>query len=1545
MNKFIRFICSVLVCILLVSACPPLVFASDSKFPSETDAFVSSHYSDPINQEKPFFDEILPEIERNIKENNTHTVTPYYDKFPLANNPENFQGLGSTTYANINGETVTAEAFYRLRNEGLNDPNNGMGLLIYQCIQYKRAHPEEDVKITFSSYRTSVTAAVCVIPTSKYYGYMRSLYGTNYDEQGFVRISYMLLEAARMGIEVTMVNQLNSYGVNQYDPSTNSLKKRSNLDHAKYFSSATLAGDCYEQYAPGKKVSDFMNYAKVGWKVEDKSSDMQHVKSASVSHYLATDGTEHKNAVFFSSANLDENSYRGANGNNNSQSGVIISDHADLYRVTYNYTRLMYEYRGQEEMFELRKLINESSNEQIALINSGRGDEIPKDEQIVYLGTENDPVFELYFTPFGGSADTWDTVANPICKYVDKLPESEDYVELIWNEYGYGKCQIGETMEDLVAKAFCENPNVQNKIAIRVTDFNTEDIQQLALGTEIGYRSINDGSNVHAKDILVSYVEDGQRHRVSLMTSCNFYPIAFSYRTNSLLVINETEESGGNFYNIFGERYSYNMINNDLMVDIPNLTLETGESGQVNAIYSGSETLKWSSNKKAVATVDNGKITAVSPGSAKITVTDGTYKATVNVKVVECIDCYNTSGLTCNTDGQYTVSKKFKDMPLSIEAEFTLIKDSMTGTTTILGSDGNFDPALVFSVNKNGNPRVAIRDEADYSKQDVYVFDQVDVATGTKVHLGIVLNFEKSKIRCYMNGKLIQSLNLADITPFEEKHLPVIGGDHKNGNPTHFTGILHSLAVYDDMRTAAEMKEDYTNGTINVADANLVAAYDFARCKDHIIYDMSSKGNNLKYTRFWMSLDELEPVTDFEYSFAVIGDTQTMNEKDPLAMESIYDWILENKEDHKIEYVIGLGDITDDSTDFEWDNANKFINKLNGEIPYVLSRGNHDDWDDFNRHLHNGFYENTVDGMMNPGEISLTDLSQPGLIKTTLEDGSVVYLTREGDEPEGGNVMGDLTNSYRYFEIQGTKYLIITLDFAPNEATLNWANEVIKAHPNHKVIAITHAYMYRDGTTIDAGDQYPPTYYSGYTNAQNGDDMWAKCFSQHENVLMVLSGHDPWQHVLYRQDKGVNNNIVTQMLVDPQYVDLNNGSVAMVAMFYFSNDGKTLTVRYYSVAKDCYGSPLSQFTIDLDKHAHTYETLDETPATLESDGERTLHCITCGETTTETIYKPAEFSFPKSEYVYDGKIMNPEVIVKDSNGDVIPAENYSVTYNNPSKNVGTYTATVVMKGSYSGSKVLSYKITPILIEDCSITLSQTEYTYDGQVKIPEVTVQNHKGTTLTKGSFYTLTYATGTKNAGTYSITVTMKGNYSGTQTLNYTIKPIDISACSVELSDTEYIYDGNIKTPDVIVKNHKGTTLTKNSHYKVTYSEGRVDPGTYEVTVTMIGNYDGEKVMSFVIVPNPSAPSEPSTSETPSSTQPTEPTVLCGDVDGNGVVNVKDATAIQKFIADIAVPVFYESAADVDDNNVISVKDATAIQKWIAALLPESNIGKYITK
>ena len=71
----------------------------------------------------------------------------------------------------------------------------------------------------------------------------------------------------------------------------------------------------------------------------------------------------------------------------------------------------------------------------------------------------------------------------------------------------------------------------------------------------------------------------------------------------------------------------------------------------------------------------------------------------------------------------------------------------------------------------------------------------------------------------------------------------------------------------------------------------------------------------------------------------------------------------------------------------------------------------------------------------------------------------------------------------------------------------------------------------------------------------------------------------------------------------------------------------------------------------------------------------------------------------------------------------------------------------------------------------TIKLSVTSYTYDGKVKKPTVTVKDSKGNTISKTN-YTVTYASGRKNVGSYKVTVKFKGNYSGTKTLTFKINP-----------------------------------------------------------------------------------------------------------------------------------------------------------------------------
>ena len=77
----------------------------------------------------------------------------------------------------------------------------------------------------------------------------------------------------------------------------------------------------------------------------------------------------------------------------------------------------------------------------------------------------------------------------------------------------------------------------------------------------------------------------------------------------------------------------------------------------------------------------------------------------------------------------------------------------------------------------------------------------------------------------------------------------------------------------------------------------------------------------------------------------------------------------------------------------------------------------------------------------------------------------------------------------------------------------------------------------------------------------------------------------------------------------------------------------------------------------------------------------------------------------------------------------------------------------------------------------------------------------------------------------------------------------------TVILSTSTYVYNGNVRRPNVTVK--KGTTKLDSSNYSVSYSSGRKYPGVYKVTVKLKGNYFGSKTVSFKIIPKPTTVSK----------------------------------------------------------------------------------------
>jgi len=482
----------------------------------------------------------------------------------------------------------------------------------------------------------------------------------------------------------------------------------------------------------------------------------------------------------------------------------------------------------------------------------------------------------------------------------------------------------------------------------------------------------------------------------------------------------------------------------------------------------------------------------------------------------------------------YKLEKKIADPINTFEATVYFPKNYTPSERggVIIGNFGNNSACVNFEIYSDGSPRVYITDKAGTVYN--FVFNNANVYTGEWTHIAVVRE-SAGKMSCYVNGELVQTLSKASPNPVTED-FHVLGGDLRSGNVQYFKGRIKNVALYSDARTADEIKADMKAP----AKDGLICHYELDGLNaPDIIADNSANGFAAKLKKMYFT--EKAPLEDYAYSFAVVGDTQILALSYQDKFTALYDWIIDNVEAKKIKFVLGLGDITDDDTNAEWALAKKNIIRMNGVVPYSLVRGNHDSINQMKKYFPMSEFGSTVTG--------------------TYESNSII-------------------NSYHKFAVGDIKYLVFTLDYGAFDEVLDWAAGIIEAHPDHNVIITTHAYMFRDGTTLDAGDVVPPSNKGPKYN--NGDHIWDKLVKKYENIVLVLSGHDPCDYVVAAQEKGVNGNTVTQMLVDPQGVDKAQGGVGLVTMLYFSADGKTMQVETYSTDRKAFYLEENQFTLTLD---------------------------------------------------------------------------------------------------------------------------------------------------------------------------------------------------------------------------------------------------------------------------------------------------------------------------------------------------------------------------
>ena len=301
----------------------------------------------------------------------------------------------------------------------------------------------------------------------------------------------------------------------------------------------------------------------------------------------------------------------------------------------------------------------------------------------------------------------------------------------------------------------------------------------------------------------------------------------------------------------------------------------------------------------------------------------------------------------------------------------------------------------------------------------------------------------------------------------------------------------------------------------------------------------------------------LEQGKDYAYSMALVGDTQAMNWKYPGHYLQMYDWVVANKDEFNIQYLVGLGDIADRYVEYsskgsyrqdaqghkrtfayEWISAAMAHRKLNGVVPYCLNEGNHDysylyyqPNDDYNYKLFGEDYFNlafnSTPSRLNPYGFRYMDY--------TTDSADYGFLDEERAE-----------ETWRRISIptsSGTQnYLIFTIGYGmeDREDVLDWAKDIMGRYPEDTVILTVHSYL----------DEY-----GKYTN-----HLFENLVSNNPNVKFVFCGHSNNDNIICQNAYGAAGQNVLELMVNPH----NLGDVGLIAILYFDNMGNPVGLEYYS---------------------------------------------------------------------------------------------------------------------------------------------------------------------------------------------------------------------------------------------------------------------------------------------------------------------------------------------------------------------------------------------
>ncbi len=324
------------------------------------------------------------------------------------------------------------------------------------------------------------------------------------------------------------------------------------------------------------------------------------------------------------------------------------------------------------------------------------------------------------------------------------------------------------------------------------------------------------------------------------------------------------------------------------------------------------------------------------------------------------------------------------------------------------------------------------------------------------------------------------------------------------GNSTDWIG-LYQKGASDTSRITYKYTNGAKNGTMTFTGLSNAGEY-AARLFFNDSYILEDR----------VSFIVSDPVPATSFTLVVIPDSQKMvgsdNDGTPAMFINQVKWIKENVDALNITFVSHVGDITDDSSSYQWTKARKAMYQLDDIVPYAIAPGNHDG---------SGVYSSFND--------------------------TFPYSKYSGYSWYAGGYRNRNHNSYQLFSAGGMDFIIIHLAFAPNSSERAWASGVLDGYPDRRAIISTHSFQGTSGMTPE------------------GSSIWADVVKNHKNVFMVICGHIHAQN--YSTYENNFGGTVHVLLTDYQS---NSPQVGRLRYYTFKPEENAVYAYTYSTERDAY---------------------------------------------------------------------------------------------------------------------------------------------------------------------------------------------------------------------------------------------------------------------------------------------------------------------------------------------------------------------------------------